>query len=507
MQNHTKMRYKRYIITLLLASLLFSGCDKWLYTEPEDGIIRQDFWKTKEDVEAAVMGIYASLLGNSQGGGYSVPDAMLLWGEIRGDMLVPHRTKSEFEYIYNGDILPENNVVKWNSFYRTINYCNTVLEFAEGVQLLDPSFSDELLKGFQAEALSIRALMHFYLVRSFGEVPIKLEATVSDDEDFYPAKSSKGEVFQQIVTDLTLAEQGIPFSYPTLGERKSRITKYTVNAIQADVYLWMENYNKAIEACNKVINSGQFGLVDGSDPWLWFEEMFVQGNSSESIFELPFSVTKLNSFYELFKQSKYLKGSAVAIDNLFPSDPTVSPDSTDVRGDRGSYRIGDDYTIWKYVGKTRTQFREASESFAHFPVYRYAEILLFKAEALAQLNQSQEAINLVNTVRKRSKASRLTDINPGETDVRTVTLFILDERAREFAFEGKRWYDVLRNSKRNNYENLEFLMNMVITSAPAQKQQTILNKTRDTLSHYFPIYYTEIEANPNLVQNAFYVTN
>ena len=501
------MKYIKYITALILVSFLFGSCDKWLYTEPEDGIIREDFWKSKEDVQAAVMGIYASLLGNPQGSGYSVPDLMFLWGEVRGDMVVPHRLNEDFEYIYNGDILPENGVVRWNSVYRTINYCNTVLEFAEGVQQLDPSFSDELLHAFEAEALTIRALMHFYLVRSFGDVPIKLEATVSDNEEFYPEKSPASQVFTQIISDLTTAEQSIPETYPTLGERKSRITKHTVNAIQADVYLWTEDYNKALEACNKIISSGQFGLVDGSNPDLWFEQMFVLGNSGESIFELPFSISKLNNFYTLFKQSKYLKGSALTIENLFVADPTANPDSTDIRGDRGSYRVGDDYTIWKYVGKTRTIFREPSESFAHFPVYRYAEILLFKAEALAQMGQTEEAIKLVNTIRRRGRASRLTNLNPGETDVLSVTRFILDERAREFAYEGKRWYDILRNSKRNNYENMQLLLNMVVISAPAQKQQTILNKMRDTLYHYFPIYYKEIESNPNLVQNPFYVTN
>lgn len=502
-----EMKLNKYITAIILFSFLLSGCDKWLYTEPEDGIIREDFWKSKEDVQAAVMGIYASLLGNAQGSGYSVPDIMFLWGEVRADMVVPHRPNEDFEYIYNGDILPENEVIKWNSVYRTINYCNTVLAFAQGVQQLDPSFSDEQLHAYEAEALTIRALMHFYLVRSFGEVPIKLDATVSDNEEFYPEKSPASEVFKQILADLNTAEQYIPEAYATLGETKSRITKYAVNAIQADVYLWVEDYNKAIEACNKIINSGQYGLVDGSNAELWFEQMFVAGNSGESIFELPFSISKLNSFYSLFKQSKYLKGSALAIENFFLTDPTANPDSTDIRGDRGSYRVGDDYTIWKYVGKTRTIFREPSESYAHFPVYRYAEILLFKAEALAQIDQTEEAIKLVKVIRRRAKASRLSDINPGETDKISVTRFILDERAREFAFEGKRWYDMLRNSKRNHYENMQFLINMVVINAPAQKQQTILNKMQDSLYHYFPIYYKEIESNPNLVQNPFYVSN
>jgi tetratricopeptide (TPR) repeat protein len=427
-----------------------------------------------------------------------------MWGEVRGDMVVPHRTNADFQYIYNGDILPENKVVRWNAIYRTINYCNTVLKFAPGVQEVDPSFTGEMLAEFESEALAVRALMNFYLVRTFDEAPLKLTATVSDNENFYEGKNKRSELFAQIVEDLTNAEAAIKNNYGRIEENKGRITRYTINAIQADVYLWLERYDKTIEACNKIINSGQYGLIDGSDPEMWFNIMFVQGNSGESIFELPFSLSKLNPYYNLFKQSKYLKASATAMEVLFPSDPTIEPDSADIRGDRCSFRSGDDYTIWKYVGKSRTVFREPAESFAHFPVYRYAEILLFKAEALAQLGYTDEAIKLVKMIRKRAKASRFSDINDGETDINTVTGFILEERAREFAFEGKRWYDVLRNARRNHYKNLQIMLNMVMMSAPAQKQQTIMNKMRDTLYHYFPVYYTEIEANPNLTQNPFY---
>lgn len=498
------MKKYKYILSLVLLLAGFSSCDQWLYTEPEDGIIRQDFWKSKEDVRSAVMGIYASLLGNAQGSGYSIPEILFLWGEIRGDMVVPHRTNPTYEYIYNGDILPENGVVRWNAVYRTINYSNTVLKFAPGVKEVDPSFDDEQLAAYEAEALAIRALMHFYLVRSFSDAPLKLTATVSDNEDFYLGKNTRSELYTQIAEDLTTAEKAIPARYASLAENKSRITRYTVNAIQADVYLWFEQYNKAVEACNKIINSGQYGLIDGSDPEIWFQKMFVDGNSGESIFELPFSLEKLNPYYNLFKQSKYLKASASAMDVLFPSDPTAEPDSADIRGDRGSFRSGDDYTVWKYVGKSRTLFREPAESYAHFPVYRYAEILLFKAEALAQLGYTAEAVKLVQSVRKRAKASRLSEISSGETDVYTVTKYILDERARELAFEGKRWYDVLRNARRNKYQNMELLLNMVMMSAPAQKQITIMNKMRDTLYHYFPVYYTEIESNPNIKQNPFY---
>jgi hypothetical protein len=80
----------------------------------------------------------------------------------------------------------------------------------------------------------------------------------------------------------------------------------------------------------------------------------------------------------------------------------------------------------------------------------------------------------------------------------------LEERAREFAFEGKRWYDVLRNAKRNNYKRLDILLNMVASTVPGNLQQSAIAKTKDPNSHYFPIYQYELQTDKNLVQNPFY---
>jgi hypothetical protein len=82
--------------------------------------------------------------------------------------------------------------------------------------------------------------------------------------------------------------------------------------------------------------------------------------------------------------------------------------------------------------------------------------------------------------------------------------YILQERQREFAFEGKRWYDVLRNAKRNNYQGLDYLMKMAAISVPSDRQQAALNKLRDKNSHYMPIYLYELQTNKLLVQNPFY---
>ena len=498
------MKKVRLIMLIILGSFTFNSCSDWLYLEPQDGIIVQEFWKSKEDVEAAVMGCYASLLGNNQGSGYDIPQLLFLWGELRADMVTTSRLNSDFQYVVNGDILPDNTLCQWGAFYRTINYCNTVLHYAKGVQDVDPSFTTKSLHQYESEAYGLRALMYFYLVRVFDEIPLKTNATTNDGEQFAIPKSSRTEIFNQIKSDLKKAEEYAPESYGDIASNKGRLTKYAVNAIQADVYLWTEQYDSALLACNKVIESGKYALVNGDKEW--FTTLYGAGNSVESIFELQFSQDKQNPYYYLFRTRRYLVASPVAIEEYFPQDEFTLPQDADVRADGGSYKSSDNYSIWKYLGINREDLRAENESWAHFIIYRYADILLMKAEALSQMGRGQEALDLIYRIRSRAKASKASDVWGGATDKTSVNEFLLAERAREFAYEGKRWFDILRFARRNHYERKQLLIDMVLKSAPADKQLTIKNKYEDTLSHYMPVYVGELDANPALVQNPFYET-
>lgn len=494
-----KLNTKIFLIISLV--VVFESCDNWLYTEPENGIILDDFWKTKEDVLASMMGCYASLLGNTRGGGNDFPYQSFMWGEMRADWLIPGRSISyDYYNVFIGEISPENSFSKWNAFYRTINYCNTLIHFAPQVVELDPSFTQEMLDEYIAEALALRALMYFYLARTFSDVPLVLEATTNDGQDFYLPKSPQQEILKVIKADLNTAEKLAVYTYGDIESDKSRITKYTVNAILSDVYLWCEQYDSTIIACNKIINSGVFGLVEGNEDW--FENLYVYGRSAESIFELPYSITKQNPYYSIFSTNQTYRASSMAIEEFFPSDPNAPIDSFDLRGDGCSYKGSYNMMIWKHVGINREEKRSSNESYANIILYRYAEILLNKAEALNQLGSGEEALQIVNTIRKRSNASKASL----QTATGRILLgeYILNERARELAFEGKRWFDILRNAKRNNYERLDLLLEMASRNAPAERQVTILNKYRDTLSHYLPIYKDEIENNNNLIQNPFY---
>ncbi len=490
------------LICLILVSTSFS-CNKYLDLKPQDGIIRQEFWKTKEQVQAAVFGCYASLLGSSALNDKALVEYLFLWGELRADMLTPSiGINFEEQDILNTNILSSNSITNWRSFYRTINYCNTVIAFAPEVLQNDNTFTRAALDAYVAEAKTLRALMYFYLARSFRDVPLKLTPTSSDDQLEQLPKNTGEEVLNQIVKDLNEAEPFAPVSYGSQASDKGRITRYTVNALQADVYLWMEKYNECIAACDKVISSGRFGLISGNNQNAWFAALYANGNSNESIFEFQFDRQKLNPFFFMFRTRARFIASGKVMEEIYQQD-FLDDTKKDIRGDGAALRATD-LVIWKYVAVDNNSLRTQEESYAHWIVYRYADILLMKAEALAQTDKGAEALALVKVIRDRARALQQTEKSPAVTDKEGISDYILEERAREFAFEGKRWYDVLRHSKRNNYARLNILQEMIAGSVAPDRQQSAIIKARDKNSHYFPIFDYELQTDRKLIQNPFY---
>jgi hypothetical protein len=345
--------------------------------------------------------------------------------------------------------------------------------------------------------------MYFYLVRTFDQVPLKLKATVSDKDIVSIPKSPQAVVLAQVLKDLNEAE---PFAVTDYGDRasnKGRITKAAVNAIQADVYLWLDKYAECVAACDKIINTNSFGLISGSDPNIWYQTLYVNGNSNESIFELQFDIQKLNPFYSMFltTQKKFL-ANPVVMDKIYTVD-FLDPLKFDIRADGASVRATDQ-VIWKYMGLSNTTTRAQEESYAHWMMYRYAYVLLIKAEAQNQLGNGQEALNIINLIRTRARALAATAANPAPGDKVAIADYVLDERSREFAFEGKHWFDLLRNARRDNYLRLDILLDVVTITVPPNRQQSAIAKFRDKNCHYLPIYAYELTTNKALVQNPFY---
>ncbi len=230
--------------------------------------------------------------------------------------------------------------------------------------------------------------------------------------------------------------------------------------------------------------------------------MFAQGNSSEGIFELQFTTQNLNPFYDMFFQRPEFIASSNVLEGVFGVDYN-NADQKDIRGDRCSLVSGTN-EICKYTGLNYNERKTLQECDTHWFVYRYADILLLKAEALAELGRGDEAVAMIEKIRSTHGAIDLTAQVVNTANKNEVIDYLLAERSRELAYEGKRWFDVLRNARRNNYARIDLMNNMVLTNAPANQQQSILAKLKDPNSHYLPINEYDMYTNKKLVQNPFY---
>ncbi|GAB3648434.1 RagB/SusD family nutrient uptake outer membrane protein [Echinicola sediminis] len=490
---------KKYISysLLLLMAWVGTSCDSWLDLRPVNGVVKQDFWKTKEQVRSALMGAYASLNGDYRG--YQVPEQMFLWGELRGYM-VALNTGANFNdtQVIFGNIQATNPIADWSGFYGTISLCNNLIENGPAALDTDETFQVEDLNNYVAEARALRAMMYFYLVRAFGDVPLVTEAIDSDEDELTHAKSPSAEVLAQILVDLDLAEQDIYEQHESLEASKGRMTKYAVNALQADVHLWMENYEEAAIAADKVLE-GPYALVEQEN---WYRELFVQGNSVESVFEIQYDAPQNNPFYNMFStvQGRRFLAYPSVLEDIYGFNVNF-PEDIDGRSIDVSLKSSGE--VWKYIGLGENTRREASESYANWIVYRLADVMLMKAEALSQIGREAEALEIVEEIRERGGAIRATEENPSSPS--DIVRYVLRERARELAFEGKRWFDLLRVSKMNDYENLDLMLQVAIDNAPETNLNSILNQLRDKRSHYFPVFNSELNANPNLEQNPYYL--
>ncbi len=487
---------KLKVVLIISIIFTFSSCDDYLDLRPQDGTVRQEFWKTKEDVQAAVIGIYTEMVSNPE-----FSERLFVYGELRGDMVTPGQNAEDNQILLNTtNILPTNSFTDWGMFYKIINYCNTVIDLAPQVLEEDPTFSEEQLQNYLSEALAIRAYMYFTLARTFKDVPLKLEATLNDNDNFQIPASPQEEVLMQVVADLNLAEEYAVQTYQTIPENKGRITQYAINAMQADAYLWLNDFQSALDATNKVIQSGNFALIPASNSW--FGTVYGEGNSSESIFELQYSENNRNNFFILFFGLTEYNASSRVVTDVFGVDRD-NPDNKDIRGERASI-VASGNEIYKFTGLNSDRRKSNATSDTHWFFYRYAEVLLMKAEALNELDRGEEALTIIEDLRETREALQITGRSPSPDDDTGIAEYILEERSRELAFEGKRWFDVLRVARRDNYERLDLILTMALFSAPPNQQQSIRTKLQDPNSHYLPINQDELFTNKQLEQNPFY---
>ena len=487
------MRKKiKYLMVVLMIFTQIS-CNDWLELIPPGGLIREEFWKTKADVDAVLMAAYSD---------FSRMDRNLfLYGELRGDMLIggPNQPGGE-QQIMENNIYPDNGFANWNNFYKVINYCNEVIKNAPLVQDIDNTFTDYQMQSLVSEAYFLRSLAYFYLVRIYNQVPLIIEPTESDDADFYVAKVPEETVLTQIVADLEANRAFAPSeSFVTVRENKGRASKASFDALLADIALWRFDYPNVIKYVTQIEATKKFVLMPSGR---WFE-LFYPGNSLESIFEFQFdlNLSQENGTYGLTnRQNNQYKPSQKALEML-----SFEFASELVRGEESSIKKygEDDFIIWKYVGQApdgQSVRAGSDQTSANWIVYRYADVLLMKAEALSQQGNYAEAFNIISDIRDRAGVGAISIAN-------TATAYedaILNERALELAYEGKRWFDLLRMGRRNNYARKSTLVEIIVSNVPSTQKRILATKLTNPQGWYLPIFEDEIERNRNLIQSPYY---
>lgn len=514
-----KIKNSRIILLLITIAVVSVSCKKLLDVPPQGKLTLDQFWLSEDQALAAIAGIYSNLgsTKSTTSRGLSAVESFIYWGEMRGDLLASNSSKlpTGQETKANIDLLlPASTDITTNytSLYRIINFANQAIKNIPAIVTKDPGFTIEEADQFTGEAYFLRGYAYFWLVRTFRDVPLVLEPSETDQQDYNIEKSSADSLLSQVVKDLEIAKKTLPDWYTNPQYSRSRATKHTARTVLADVYLWMaatsagstnknQLYDKAIENLDAVINSSRYFTVPG----VAFGDIFLVGNSDETIFE-TYANSKLNNQVNDLKTwfANYFQVTTFA-DNLYNAytaadyrghTPPAGP--TPAKGNKVGYDVSTRFVL-KYNSTTNDP---------RWIFYRYPDVLLMKAEALAHRYvddpvQLQLASDLVNEVRYR--AYGITSF-PAVSATTTAQMddILLDERGREFLGEGKRWFDLMRFASRDNYAHKEFLIDRVLNSFTGVNQLVIGPRVKDPASWYLPLNADALAANPKLVQNPYY---
>lgn len=546
------MKKTIYSIAIAAVTLVSStSCNDWLDLLPNNEQVTDNYWKSKEDVEAVVTSGYYYMRN-------AVP-TLIQWGEVRGGTIYTING-GDIDKVQNFDVLPANSLCNYAGLYQIINMANSVLKYAPSVQTTDDTYYTPVLNSHLCEAYFQRAYAYSILVKNFKEVPLITEAYVTDKADFEIPKSSETDIINQIKLDILAAlETGAAkASYEEAWQTKGRATKWALYALMADICLWNHDYDQCIEYCNNIIEATDAlrpVFMTATEHWY---DIFNPGNSNESIFELNWDATtygESNNFASRFGQTtgSYYQIALPTVEKMRAETQAVllnNPEmTTENRVGRmlmssyictvGSSDPGTGYLtapamyVWKYSGDLISPFTTRTSNDANFIIYRMAEILLTKAEALVMKGSGSwpAAVKLINQVRNRAGLpdyidEELENFEAQIADLDELTLLteVLDQREIELLAEGKRWYDVLRlarydaqfapfdaldadkanNSmlKTNNYKQVAIatILDGNSTTSDDQIESILLN----SWAWYLPLPQSDIETNDQLVQNPYY---
>lgn len=461
---------KKYCILWGIASILavsFSSCKKVLDQNPISTLSEENYYRNTAEIETAVIGCYSSLLP-LYNDNYLVVD-------LRSDDTYVSESEGDYNQLDGFGERSTNSYLAafWQESYYVIRQTNTVLKYINNV-------TDSVSKNsFEGEARFMRAHMYFNLVRLWGNIPLVV-SSIDYDDPSASTQVSEAAVYDQIISDLTIAAEKLPLSWPE--SDASRVTAYAAKAMLGKVYLTQKNYAAALPLLRDVVeNPGSFLLQTS------YASIF--GTANETNKEIMYSVryrANSNGLGEVYtynyakltgsqnvRVSKDLRNAFVTADSV-RKNTTVALDGT-----------------YYMPGKFLDVGAPVKDAGADYIVLRLADVILMYAEVLNEVNgPTQEALDELNKIRARAGVTLYTLENLSTKDeFRSV---IKTERRVELATEGHRLFDLLR------WGDLQTAMNTAFVT---------LSRTRtvQAYQYLYPIPQREIDVtNGSIVQNPGY---
>ncbi|MBD3628497.1 RagB/SusD family nutrient uptake outer membrane protein [Cyclobacterium sp.] len=470
MKNLTK------ILFMGLLGLSLASCED-LQIDPQQSLSTELAFADRQAVEGSLLGVY-SLSQEFEVFG-SLPHVISDFQADNVDFIGSFPTLQDIRlYATQSD----NTTIRdlWRRHYRAILAANAVIEFTPDSP--DESLTAEERDQFVAEAKFMRALLMFQMVNLFAQpiqqgesspgIPIVSDAFTGEIIG-YP-RSTVGEVHAFILEDLTTAVPDLPASYGSASFTRGRATQGAANALLSRVHLYRGEWQQAADRAQLVLDDETlYGLATNYAFWGENNQEYVFSIQNSEIDNGRTGSGGWASYYNPAEDGA--RGDAPFSEYLLDAYDADDRRLTEISKEGDNERI---YT---------TKFPDAINNSDNSPIIRTTEVVLNRAEALAQLEGvNAESLDLINQLRERAG---LAEVAAGDfSGTEDFVDFILEERRKELAFEGHRRMDLLRYGRALRPEEDDHF-----AASQAGQDKTIL-----------PIPQRELDINPELVQNDGY---
>ncbi|RXF71162.1 RagB/SusD family nutrient uptake outer membrane protein [Arcticibacter tournemirensis] len=441
-----------YIKNILLIAVLLvtASCEEYLEEIPNNSLPTDAAITDLGTARAAIIGAYDRVQG------YYASSYPTL-GTITTDNVVFNGTLSEYLQL-DQNAVPTDNVITvaaYQGIYRAINSANSVIAYVPGIQ--DVRLTVDEKNKILGEAYFIRALGYFDLARGWGGVQLQLKPTTDLTVLKGIKRSTLEQTYDQVLADLIQAEQLLPEDATT----RNRAQKSAARALRARLHLYRKQWADAENYATQVISNTKYTLLK---PYKSFFTAPFQ--TAESVLELAYSANDRNTYWSLWYPS-----SAGGQYTLKPSDALVDKlNNPEIGGTRNSLIAGAGSSFYGVLYNTTATGTDPSY------LIRIAELYLIRAESRARQNKLTEAVADLNAVRNRADLANTTATTQAQ-----ILQAIEDENGVEFAFEAHRWFDLVRT----------------------ERAGAVLGLTNRNY-WLFPIPYSDILSDPEVVQNPGY---